>query len=163
MARQPVNGNSEATSVEVAGRTVNVSRSLGEINFDNLQREIADAGGSAVWWGVLHAQATAGVGRAKQQRDVTKSTVARNIRRERTRIGEKVTDASVAEEVTLDETVRDAEHAIIDAEERANILRAVAFACSEKQRTLTALSETRREINAGDGLRGPRVEDRRGR
>jgi len=145
-------------SVTLGGRTHDVVRTLAEINFDNLRDEVQKVGGTAIWWGVLYARASAEVGRAKLRVEIVEGQTAKQIRRERNNAGEKVTDKIIDEETSLHVDVQTVKEELIKAEERANILRAVQFAVEQKQRTLTALSASlARELGAnhvdGDALR----------
>lgn len=160
----------ERTDVALRGRSHEVTRALAEINFDNLTSEVQNVGGTAIWWGVLHAHAQADVGRAKLRVEVIEGQTAKQLRRDRNTAGEKVTDKIIEEETSLHRDVQTAKEELIRAEERANILRAVQFAVEQKQRTLTALSGAlAREMGANhvdgaDALRSVqrgRMPDRR--
>jgi hypothetical protein len=142
MAREPVGGGNDERTTEIAvgGRTREITRALGEIDYDNLIRETQDIGGHVIWWGVLHARAMKEVGRAKLRADVVEAQTARALRHERTRNGEKVTDKIIDEETSLHRDVIAAKEALIDAEERANILKSVSFSLEQKNRLLTSLT-----------------------
>ncbi len=167
MPREPVGQNEHVADVTVRGRTHAVVRDLGRIDFDNLRREVQEVGASAIWWGALFGRAQGDVGRAKLNLDVVESTTAKQLRVEKGRVGEKITDKIIEEETGLHANVRAAREALIEAEEQANILRSVSWAIDQKQRTLAAMTGAlAREIGGApdDPLRAAqrgRMTDRR--
>lgn len=137
--RQPVALEEPLARLELGGRHVDITRVLGEIDLDNLSDEVSKAGGNAVWWGTLAARARGEHERAKATLEVIKAEIGRKSRSKRS-LQEKVTERMVEEDVLLDPAYRVAVDAVIDAEERANILRAVQYAVEQKQRTLDNLA-----------------------
>ena len=147
MSREPVGGGD---SIVVRGRTATIVRTIAEIDLDNLTREVQDVGGTAIWWGVLYARAQSDVGRAKLHVGVMEGQFAKAERTRRFNTGEKITDKIIEEETALSPDVIRAREELIDAEERAAMLRSVTFAVEQKQRTLTAMTGAiAREISAG--------------
>ena len=132
------------TTVEVGGRSLNIARTLGEINLDNLTGEVQSVGGESIWWGILAAQAAAETRRQELALDIIRAGVARRIRTDArldTAKGEaKLTEAGLVECIALDETFQKATLKHIDAEEKSDILRSVRFAIEQKARTLEKLS-----------------------
>jgi hypothetical protein len=110
---------------------------------------VQEAGGFSIWWGVLHARAIKEVSRAKLRVEIVEGQTAKNLRLSRNSTGEKVTDQIIKEETSLHKDVITAKEELIEAEERANMLRSVTFAVEQKQRTLTALTGAlAREVTA---------------
>jgi len=138
--RQQQNGGAELPAVRVGVRAYNIARELGQIDLDNLQREVQEVGGFAIWWGVLWAQTQTVVARAKLRLEVVEGQTAKQLRVDKTRVGEKITDQIINEETKMHADVIRAKEALIEAEEGANILKTVAFAIIEKQKTLTKLT-----------------------
>jgi hypothetical protein len=127
-------------TIEHNKSAMEILRSIAEIDMDDLRTEVQTAGGTAIYFGAMAAQATSSVRRAKLAFDVIKAQTARRIRAAARSVQEKTTENSIAEEVLLDDEVRAAEEAIIVAEERAGILRSVMTATEQKHRTLGNLS-----------------------
>ena len=155
MPREPVsNGDaaSDVARVSIEGRTIEITRTLGEINFDNLTKEVQEAGGQVVWYGTLAARAYSQQRRRKIQLEIARAEVSKDLRREAARLGEKTTERSIEENVLLNDRVQNVESALIDAEEHAMILTAVQRALEEKQRTLRMIVGTlARELDASGG------------
>ena len=131
---------SDSTEISVAGRHLDVARSLGEIDLDNLTREVQDANGTSIWWGVMQAEADHAVERAKLQLDVVKAEAAQKYRLDRNLGAEKTTEPMVAEHLTLHKGVREAKENVFEAERKAAILRAVSMSVNQKARTLEKLT-----------------------
>ncbi len=149
MPREPIG---EGASVSVEGRTINVARALGEIDFDNLTKEVHEAGGHVIWYGTLVARAYSQQRRAKLQLETVRAEVSKELRRDAMRLGEKTTERSIEENVLLDSRVRASENLMIECEEHVMILTAVQRALEEKQRTLRMMVGTlAREIDASGG------------
>lgn len=170
MAREPVGGDGGGDLVRVGDRTYSIVRTLAEIDLDNLTREVQDVGGHAIWWGVLYAHAQKEVSRAKLRVEVVEAQTAKALRLERARREEKVTEKIIEEETTIHKDVTAAKEVLLDAEERAGMLRAVTFAIEQKQRTLTAMTgalaremgaNTTSEVDALRGLQHGRMSHRR--
>lgn len=153
--REAVASSSQSSflTLEVDGHTLDIARSLGEIDLDNLTREVQDIGGHVIWWGVMYARALGAARRAKRQARIVAATQARSIRERAslpTTTKERLTEKALEELVTLDAAVQTAEDEQIRADERADVLRAVSMSLEEKQRTLRALTGAlARELDAG--------------
>lgn len=142
-------------------RTLEITRSLGEIDLENLSREVREIGGHSIWWGVLAAQGAADHERACDHLKIVEATAGNQLRFEHQRAGDKFTVDSIRDEVMLTDTAKAARMAVIDTKERADILRAVSYSIGGKQRTLESLSANiGREILASSPL-GDRVRDNR--
>lgn len=173
MARQAVTDPSPPSReplalIEHDGRLAHVDRALGEIDLDRLATEVQEAGGHAIWWGILAARGAGAAARAKRALKVTRAERGKHHRSQLARDpGAKITDKIIEEMVETDPAVDIAEQSVINADEQAAILRSVAMSVDEKQRTLRALtSALARELDAthdGDPLRTTmRREMRRG-
>lgn len=127
-------------TVQHRERSLRLTGQLGQIDLDNLSDEVSAAGAHALWWGVLAAEAQADVESAKIALDTTRARVARAYRQHMASLAQKVTEPMVEEAQTLDQEVQAAQRALVEAGERASVLRAVAFAVSGKQRTLEAMA-----------------------
>jgi len=137
-------------TVSVPGHApVDITVALGALDTDNLVGEARTVGAHAVYFGVLYAEAMANQRRAKLRVEVTKATLGRRIRREAVRDSAKTTERSIEEDVLLSPEYQTAEHAHIDAEETADILRSVSYTAEQKHRTITALmAQVNRELAA---------------
>ena len=136
----PDNVDSVPVPIDSMDRIVGVARSLGEIDLDDLHREVREAGGNSVWWGVLQAEADAGVARATLALKTIEAETAKAYRTQQLRLDQKCTEAMVSEHLTLDADVRNAKEAVIEAERRAAIVRAASMAVNQKARTIQNLA-----------------------
>jgi hypothetical protein len=126
--------------MNVADRTVEIVRALGEIDMDNLTREVQDAGGHSVWWAVLAAEQDAKIEHTRLALKTAEAEKAQKYRVEKSRLSEKVTEAMVQEHLTLDGVLVDLREVMIDEEKKSAILHAVSSAVNQKARTLQNLS-----------------------
>lgn len=113
---------------------------LAAIDLDDVRGEVERAGVYAENAGRRSAEADAEVSRAKLALDVTKADLSRKARKKLLLLGEKVTERMIEEEVLLDPAYKVAVDAVIDAEERAEIVRSAAKARESKQRLMSGLS-----------------------
>ena len=143
MAREPISEETTAVKLVVKlddDQALNVVKELGEIDLDNLSREVAEAGGHAIWFGVAAARTSAAARRVELTLNVLKASKAKKFREEHARLGEKYTVDSIKDDVTLDEEVQKGERKLIDAYEKSNILQAVKTAVEQKNRTVGNLT-----------------------
>lgn len=127
-------------SLALPDRTVEISSSIGAIDLDNFAGEIQTAGGTAVWYGVLHARATAAFRRAKVREAIASAQIGRVKRQEAIARDKKSTERSIEEEVLLDMDYQAAQEQTIQAEERMLILDAAHREAGQKSRSLEKLS-----------------------
>jgi hypothetical protein len=123
-------------------RALELTRTVGRIDLDNLSEEVAGVGAEVIWWGMLAAEAAADVDTAKLRVETVRAQSARAYR-DRMALNSattRVTEAMVTEELALTPAVYDAEQALTQATENAGVLRAVHFALGGKQRTLESLA-----------------------
>lgn len=160
--REQIDGDGNIVKVvEVGARgPVEITQAIGALDMDNLSGETATAGGLAVYFGVLYAEALAQQRRAKMSVEITKATIGKRLRAAAVRDAQKVTERAIEEEILTSSEYQRAESAHIDAEEMANILRGVQTASEQKHKIVTALGlQVGREL---DARRGPARQAMRG-
>lgn len=126
--------------IEVKEQSVAVKRAIGDIDMDNLTGEVSESGGYALWWAHLKAKAEAEIERLDLALDVLSAKKAKDWRVQQARLDNKVTEPMVKEFITLDADVLAAKEALIDAKEKAALVRAAYDAAQQKSRTLQNLT-----------------------
>lgn len=121
-------------------RNVEISSSIGAIDLDNFAGEVQKAGATAVWFGVLHAKATAAFRRAKVREAIVAAQIGRTKRQEALALDKKSTERSIEEAVILDREYQAVQEQTIQAEERMLILDAAHREAGQKSRSLEKLS-----------------------
>jgi hypothetical protein len=132
--------DSDIARVEVKDQAVAVKRAVGDIDLDNLTGEVSESGGYALWWAHLKAKAEGEVERMDLALDVLSAKKAKEFRIKQQRADAKTTEPMVAEFLMLDEDVMAAKVALIDAKEKASLVRAAYDAAQQKSRTLQNLT-----------------------
>lgn len=122
------------------GSSADVVRSVGSIDMDNLTGEVSESGGFTLWWAHLKAQAEASVERLDLALDVLSAQKAKDFRIRQARSDQKTTEPMVAEHLMLDADVQAAKEALIEAKEKASLVRSAYDAAQQKSRTLQNLT-----------------------
>ena len=130
----------EIARIEVKDQAVAVKRATGDIDLDNLTGEVSESGGYALWWAHLKAKAEAEVERMDLALDVLSAQKAKDFRIKQSRLDAKTTEPMVAEHLMLDPDVQAAKEALIEAKEKASLVRAAYDAAQQKSRTLQNLT-----------------------
>ncbi len=128
------------TRVQVEGKALEIERSFGRIEMDNLLKEVSEGNSESTWWGILCAKARSEAARAKTRIDVVKAEVAKKKRLFFESNLKSYTVDVIKDEVTADPNVQAAIEAHIVAEEKAGILEAAKDGSAGKARTLEKLS-----------------------
>lgn len=160
-ARKIIVGDpSEEMVVPVAGRGINIARVLGDINMDNLVREVSESNGFSVWFAWQQAEADTEVERAKQRLEYREAEIAHDFRLEQTRLERKITENMVNECLVMNQEVRELKDSLIEAQRRAGIMRGVSMAVNQKARTLEKMTFLiGNEHGAGEAMREKMCDD----
>jgi hypothetical protein len=134
---QDANGTAQA---HLDDRTVQIIASLGRIDTENLRQEVEEVGASAVWWGVLTAEARRQAGLATMQEDLAKANLNKSLREEAVGRGEKPTVDQIAAAILAHKDTQAARLATLNAEANASMIESVKYAIVQKSKTLEALA-----------------------
>lgn len=161
MVRKILVGDASAEmAVPVAGREINVARVLGDIDMDNLVREVSESNGYSVWFAWQQAEADVEVTRAEDELEFRSAEAASNFRLEQTRLERKITENMVHEHLVMNATIRELKDKVIEAQRRASIMRGVSMAVNQKARTLANLTFLiGNEHGAGEAMRQKMRDD----
>ena len=127
-------------SVDLRDRQVEITESVGQVDFDNLQREVSEAGATAIWYGILAAKANTLHEQAKLRVDIVKAQLSGKTRAAALALDKKATERSIEEAVLLDPEYKIVMDEMIKAEESMWILRAARTAAEQKHRNLDNLA-----------------------
>lgn len=125
-------------SLRLPERTVDITQSLGRIDFDDLRGEMSRTGGEVVWYGILTAAAKRRASQAELASRVVEARLAKKYRLHARQMSEKTTNDEIKEAVRLDPDYAAACEALFAAEEQASILESCKFALVQKQRDLNS-------------------------
>jgi hypothetical protein len=126
--------------IDLGDRVVQLVASLGRINTENLKQEVEEVGATAVWWGLLNAEAQRQAGLAKLDEELTEARLNKTVREEAIARGEKPTVDQVAAMIQVHAETQAARLATLNAEANASMIESVKYAVVQKSKTLEALA-----------------------
>lgn len=126
--------------VDLGDRVAQIVASLGRIDTENLKLEVEEVGATAVWWGLLNAEAQRQAGLASLDEELTKARLNKIVREEAIARGEKPTVDQVAAMILAHPDSQNARLATLNAEANASMIESVKYAVVQKSKTLEALA-----------------------
>ena len=126
--------------VMVDGRAIKITESLGRLDLDNLKGEIREIGSTAVWWGILTANAKRRANDTKLSVEIIKAQLGREKRQSFEARGIKITERAIEEEMVLDPRYREVMEAYHQAQETADTVESTKYAIVGKSQNLAALA-----------------------
>lgn len=121
-------------------RTVEITDTLGRIDYDDLKGESERIGAEVIWFGVLAAAAKRRASQATLATRVKEASLFKKYRQRAKALGEKVTEGDLKESVHLDPEYAKVFEELFEKEEQASIIESTKFALVQKSRDLNALT-----------------------
>jgi hypothetical protein len=121
-------------------RTIQILASIGRIDTENLKQEVEEVGASAIWWGLLTAEAKRQSGLAFMQEDLTKARLNKTVRDDAMAKGDKPTVDQVAAMIQAHPEMQAARLHALNGEATASMIESVKYALVQKSKTLEALA-----------------------
>jgi len=132
------------------------------IDPNNLSEEAAQQGAKYAYYAAVAEEAMADVERLKNEKELRIAELAKEMRAKLQAAGEKITEIRVEQMVKQDARYQRVQEALIEAQRKAGVLRAIEKAFSQRKDMIWVMAMlASREMNAKVAIERARLSERR--